>query len=348
MHPSAVIQVITSLERSCPDAQLWIATHSMPILAKLDPNYLWCMSDGDVFFGGNRTQEILLSILGGPENIDKVAQFLRRPSEVAVVTFAAECLNPPSPICTQEEDPQLQQIERAIFPDGVQRLDLRILDWGAGLCRLAVALGEKAPSISYYAYEPDISLKNNGVDIIETFYSNPEDRWFSKLSDLCASFRSEPVDVVVMCNVLHEINPHEWRTNFQTMADILSDTGFLLVIEDLFMPHGELAHKHGFVLLDHTAMRCLFCQSDSNIIVAKSHHDARFNSRLWAYRIPKAELRKVTSKSVVNALDWITKQARRQIDEIRQSNNHSFKSGRELALHLVQYANSSICAEELR
>ncbi len=130
LHPEAAIKVLQKIADVAANTQVWIGTHSLPLLASLDPASIWCMKDGEVFYAGNKTEEVLHSLMGGATNIDKLTTFLSAPAEFAANTFVAECLSAPSVSMTGEDDPQANQIASVIRKFSGK--SLRVLDWGAG------------------------------------------------------------------------------------------------------------------------------------------------------------------------------------------------------------------------
>lgn len=94
LHPGAAAEVIKRIRAACPNGQIWIATHSVHLLAQADANDIWFVKDGQITKGGSKTQEVLCSLLGGEEGQLKLATLLARPAEYAVSYFALQCLSP--------------------------------------------------------------------------------------------------------------------------------------------------------------------------------------------------------------------------------------------------------------
>ena len=107
------------------------------------------------------------------------------------------------------------------------------------------------------------------------------------------------VDVVIMCNVLHEIPPASWRRLFteQILTHALKDDGYLLILEDMGIPYGEKAHQHGFILLDTEQLQTLFAvdREDPREFFSDSESG---EGRLKAHLIRAEALRKVTAATV--------------------------------------------------
>jgi hypothetical protein len=111
------------------------------------------------------------------------------------------------------------------------------------------------------------------------------------------------VDIVVMCNVLHEIPPEDWKKLFGangTVPRLLKARGRLLILEDMEIPHGELAHRFGFLLLDDAHLRKLMActEADPERILTVSVRD----DRLKVHAIPRSLLGRTTPESTKAAL----------------------------------------------
>ncbi len=97
--------------------------------------------------------------------------------------------------------------------------------------------------------------------------AQPSESHFASLSELAKECEFAPIDVVVMCNVLHEIDPSDWvKTLSIDVPPILLEDGYLLIAEDTLLPHGELAHRKGFLVLDDVGVRKLFNDAKREIL----------------------------------------------------------------------------------
>jgi ABC-type cobalamin/Fe3+-siderophores transport system ATPase subunit len=351
LHPEAVIRILERISAVAANTQIWIATHSLPLLASLDPRSIWCIKDGEVTYAGNRTEQVLYSLMGGAKNVERLSAFLSSPAGFAISTFASECLLAPSSVMTPASDPQCNLIAVAIrdVPGDV----LRILDWGAGRGRLAKTLQQNVDTqtssasrkIDYFAYEPNHECRDECINSMSGLVTGPAEHHFQLHTDLARAFDRAKVDIVVMCNVLHEIDPLQWvKTLSVDISSALKDEGFLLIAEDTLMPHGEMAHQNGFLVLDDVGLGNLFSDTNQEIVFSTSEND-RYRGRLVAALIPKRLLASVSIDSVRNACNWQHKQAKLKIAEIRNHPLSDPASGRELAFQLAQFANASMVLE---
>jgi ABC-type multidrug transport system ATPase subunit len=352
LHPAACVDVISKIRSAARQSQLWIATHSVGIISEFaDQATLLFASNGKIEYAGSAPERILKTLIGSDEGIDKARDFMSLPSIFAQNRYAAECLLPPSVVAGGALDDQTRQISEAIQsmrPDGEL---LRILDWGAGKGRLLQNLLAIDPLVAdkydYKAFDPFPGDRKTCEAVIVANYGDANNRYSSDPSTISVQIDPGSIDVVVMCNVLHEIEPVEWLNIFGGSGPIhssLSDDGFLLVVEDEEVPVGERAHKHGFIVFDTAELKALFNIKATDTGFKQS--DQRDDGRLKAHLIPKACLSRITAQSRVAALKKRQQRASGEIKKIRSS-AASYKNGRKLGFWLQQYANSSLALEEL-
>ena len=68
LHPFAVIEVIEKIRSLVTDGQIWIATHSIPILSHFGAEYIWFMENGSIeYAGGKNSRKVLTSLLGSDD-----------------------------------------------------------------------------------------------------------------------------------------------------------------------------------------------------------------------------------------------------------------------------------------
>ncbi len=226
---------------------------------------------------------------------------------------------------------------------------IRILDFGAGRGRLISALREGiqdkavlAERIDYRAFDPDESNHAECESAIARVYDNAQDRLFHSEKDLGAKLDPKSVDVVVMCNVLHEIDVTEWLGLFgeeSLICTLLRDDGFLLVVEDTEMRVGERAHQRGFLVLDTAGLKTLFAITESETRFIRD--DARGDGRLQAHLIPKQCLANATSESLKAALKQVQRLAMEEIRNLRRE-PADYRRGRRHAFHVQQLANAQL------
>lgn len=360
LHPSASIDLFKAIYESNKSSQIWVATHSIPLLAyifSVEPMSLWYVDGGSASNSGRNPKAVLESLLGDEDQIGRLNSFTGLPAMLANVNYAAECLLPPKVISGNgSKDPQASQIQTVISGVAKGGEKFKLLEFGAGEGRLLDSLAaeslEQGTLVSdffdYYAYEP---YSNDGacLKVIEKYYENPEERFFRDSDSYFALMDDSSIDVVVMCNVLHEISPKKWIEIFSEGALIsraLSDSGYLLLVEDQRLPTGENAHEYGFVLLDTPQLKTLFGVNADDIKQGKFVVDSQRDGRLKAHLISKSLLSRVTVESRKSAIAQLAKSAKSKIGELNNKSG-TYQNGMLYGFWVHQFANSSMCLEEL-
>jgi len=355
LHPKILIDILEKILTVNTNGQIWIATHSIPLIAHFDPSCLYLMDNNTVHFAG-RNPDRILNDLVGDEGKEKLTNFLNLPAIFASVKFASECLAPPNIINTGIDDIQTNQINGILNKQMNSVGRLSVLDFGAGRGRLVKLLQQlrqnetdsKIPLLDYFAFdipEVDINVKKECIAAIDSYYSKADKvkkkRYFSNKTEFQFG-GGEYFDVVLMCNVFHEINPTDWSELFswnEIISSFLKESGYLLIVEDQQMPIGERAYKNGFMVFGKNQFKILFDITDNDGYVA---FDARKDGRLLAHLIPKKNIGRVSNRSITNSIKSLRKEALEKIDSIRNAEECTFKAGVKLSFWLNQYANSSL------
>ncbi|WP_296446506.1 AAA family ATPase [Rhodoferax sp. UBA5149] len=362
LHPAVLAQVVTALQALLSSSQLWIATHSVPLIAQLmasDSDCLWYVSEGRVKRSGRSPENVLESLMGGPEGAKHLHDLTLLPAQYATIRFLTECLDAPGVVGADIKDPQTNQITEILHRISITRKaegqKVRVLDFGAGKGRLLATLREDASGakewLDYYAYDIDADNKPDCErEILATYPDDPLQRWFKDLHLLEAQIGESAVDVVVMCNVLHEIDPANWLALLSptgTLSQLMCADGYLLVVEDYGIPVGERAHDYGFLLLDEPELCKLFSitQTDrtSKLYVSQTSSDQRYKGRLTAHLISKTCLTRISHATQIAAM---TKLRDRMSDEVeaflRQKHAPKNEIGRTYARNTQLIANASL------
>lgn len=169
LHPSAVIDLLDTIREHNPNGQIWIATHSIPLLSHFDASSLWFVEDGVVKHSGKKPELVLRSLLGNEDRIQKLRDFTSLPSELARNRFTFECLCPPEVVETDSKDPQSIQLNTQLNVIWNNKSSINLLDFGAGKGRMIANLSDyetvSKETLNYHAFEPfntdkDDCLKN--------------------------------------------------------------------------------------------------------------------------------------------------------------------------------------------
>ncbi len=354
LHPSALIEFLDTLGEASKNSQFWIATHSVPLLAHIamkEPMSIWYVENGKVTNSGSQPEQVLRALLGNEEQIDNLNTFTSLPAQYASISYAAECLLEPVTVGGGKGDPQVAQIGGILNFNATMPISL--LDYGAGKSRLLSGLVDIANThgrnladvLSYFAFDPSPQDKEDSLAIIKSVYSGDTVRHFLDQEDFFSTKDNLSIDVVVMCNVLHEIQPDDWLKLFSDASLIgrsLKDSGYLLIVEDQRIPTGEKAHKFGFLVLDTPHLRTLFSVTEKDIQEGLFlSNDHRNDGRLKAHKISKTLLGRLNGDSRKTAIDQLRVTAKSRISELRNS-EPNYKNGQMHGFWTQQFANASL------
>jgi len=354
LHPSIVIETIDRLRACVSNGQIWIATHSIPILAHFDPSMIWYVENNKISHGGKIPEKVLESLLGDENRIAKLQDFISLPAQHATNRFALESLLEPNSVQTNSNDPQSFQIRTELFNLATNG-QLKILDYGAGKGRLisnivdidennSVKLIEKIDYIAFDKFpNDDLNCKN----ALSKAYGNSDNRYFNDMNQLLTYHHNGTFDVVIMCNVLHEIAPKEWLNLFKAdgkITKLLKVNGILLLVEDQLLPIGEKAYQNGFLVLDTPQLKELFkiTVNDTGFLP----NDADGKGRLKAHLIPKNCLAKIDESSILKAIQAVRDLSIEKIKELRASKS-SYEKGKLHGFWTQQLANATLILNEL-
>lgn len=353
LHPSVIIETIDRIAECVPNGQIWIATHSIPLLAHYDPSLLWFVENGKIGYAGRIPEKVLSSLLGDENEIDRLKDFISLPSQFASSRYAFESLLDPKTVETDSTDPQTIQIREELLSLS-NNGKIRILDFGAGKGRLISNLLDLddenikriTDQVDYIAYDPDNKDQEECTNSISRAYSDSANRYFNTIDDILTAYDKESFHVVIMCNVLHEIDPKDWLKLFSTdgiVARLLSDNGVLLLVEDHQLSVGEKAYQKGFLVLDTPQLKDLFkiTEGDSSF----SFVDARGDGRLKAHQIPKDCLLRIDADSRIESMKSLCLTARDKILEIR-TKDKNYKNGKIHGFWVQQFANAQLNLSE--
>lgn len=356
LHPDAVIKVLEQIRSACPRAQIWIATHSVHVLAHFQDHGIWFVKDGVVKRGGRVAERVLSSLVGGDQQLDKLAEFLALPAQRALRAFAVQCLVPPGTVDTLPGDAQTKQIYD-ILSSNVGARPLAVLDYGAGKGRLLAELlaphsdAKCEPAFSYFAYDFEPSEEDAAsVDrYLGAAYGNASGRYrvgqsASALADWKSTF-----DVVVLCNALHEIDPTKWSELFGPSGSItmsLRDDGHFFLVEDYVLAAGERAHRFGFLLLDRAELKLLFAAGDHEI-QSFDHPKQQYRNRLKTHVMARDVIARMTLETIVEALRSLRDRSFSEAREHHANEDRSAESGHKLAVSAHQHLNALLALEAL-
>lgn len=363
LHPSALNDVVDRLLELIPDGQLWIATHSVPLIAHLvarDQDCLWFADRGKFKPAGRTPETVLDSLLGGPDGARRVNDLTLLPSRFASTVFLRQCLLAPGVIGYSERDPQLTQIREVLSGIQEEGNPLCVVDFGSGKGRLLAELSRAAEGrelknlVDYISYEPSSSVAEQCQRLCSSLYGEAEGatRSFTSLQALIEARGRGFADVVVVCNVLHEVTPDGWELEFggsSALAQILKQDGYVLFVEDYALPVGERAHEYGFLLLDQDQLIALFGIEERDVeqrmFTRADHSLTRYQGRLIAHLVSARCLGRLSSATTYAAIQSLQEQSLNRLGELL-AHSHDAKSGsdygRESALVTQLAANATL------
>ncbi|MEC5385774.1 AAA family ATPase [Uliginosibacterium sp. H3] len=358
LHPSAAVDLLKSLYNAT-GSQIWIATHSVPLLAyvaSIEPMSLWFVEDGEVTNAGRHPQTVLTSLLGSAEGIAQLNTFTGLPAQLAAINFATESLFAPKVVSDGVHDPQVEQIAKAIDSLRVGE-SLRLLDFGAGKGRLLQGIAAQfddeglaiSDRLSYFAFDSYPHDQDVCKQVISTYFPDVEGRYSNTREDFFTHNEDQSVDVVVMCNVLHEIPPRNWVDLFSQQSLVkraLKEDGYILVVEDQRIPIGEKAHEQGFLVLDTSHLRTLFAVSSADVEAGLFVRTTRRDGRLTAHLIAKCLLSNLSAETRRTAVEQLKATAKQKIVELR-ARPANYSNGQEHGFWTQQFANASLFLDEV-
>ncbi|AFV97521.1 MULTISPECIES: ATP-binding protein [unclassified Sulfuricurvum] len=339
LHPNILLDTIDKIRSVLKNGQVWIATHSVSLLAHVDPLSIWYMDNGSVSYAGKIPEKVLQGLIGDEEKINELTDFLSLPAQLATIQYAYECLQAPDSVMTDKNDRQVQQIYEYLS----RHRPLSLLDFGAGKGRLVTTLFEldkekgidTQSCLEYFAYNIDDEDREICEDNINIVYHDSKKRHFFSETDLRDNMNKSSCHIVLMTNVFHEIHPDKWNDEMRLIHNFLIDGGYLMIIEDQVIPKGEKAYKEGFIVLDKAEFKELFSLHDYECFTSPE------NERLKLHVIPKNALIRITSETKQQALLSHIAKAKREIDFLR-SQIPSYSNGKKHAFWTQQFANASL------
>lgn len=355
LHPAALIEVLSKITPHVKNGQVWIATHSINVLAHFDPSCIWYIDDGKVSYAGNVPRTVLEGLLGNEEEIEKLSHFLSLPAQMASNKFAFESLFYPHVLITGPEDHQVKQIHDLIKDRVTTGKKLKILDFGIGKGRLLSTIYENerlrnsdvTDWLDFYGYDTFDTYKDICIKVFEDIYGSSTNRYFNEAKEMLAKHDENTFDIIVMCNVFHEIDPNDWLNQFNSVTSpfkLLKDDGYLLIVEDQFLAVGEKAHAKGFLVYDELEFKKLFKITTTDKYLST---DYRKDGRLKSHHIPKDCINRMDATSKKESLSILLQNSKDEIKKLRKVTSPSFKTGKLHGFWSQQLANASLALEEL-
>jgi len=310
LHPDICIRALDKLQKDVlgNGGQIWLATHSLPLIAWAGAESLYFVQDGAAVFAGSMPSTIWQSLIGGAEARDALVSFLDGDAAAAATRFASDCLLHPEVAPARPGDPQPKQLVSIVADRLRTGQGVRMLEIGAGAGRLVHAVAEmlrtdpslRPEQLTYIAYEDARFLiaehKISCERHLETLRSLGVQAQHSiDFADLKAR-NVNHVDLTVLANTLHEVPVDDWLHLFEQIRHASKPAATLLVIEDQEPRIGELPHPRGFLILEKAEWEALV---DAEI---RERVDVHAGRRLTAFEIPVDSLGNVSTSAETDVL----------------------------------------------
>lgn len=321
LHPKALLKFIQILKESDYFSSIWIATHSLFLVPEFEFKELVYIDNSSVIPRRSTIYKNIFTDLLG-EDIIKTTQFLASLSQWEYCQYMAECFLDPDVIDTI--NPKDEQV--LLFLKFLEsHPTLKVLDFGGGSARLGLSLLESenylSDKIKYEIYDPNPEYKGKKFRIY---------RSVDKIE--------EKYDCIVMMNVLHEIEPSEWKSIFMDIHSLLNDGGYLLFVETAVLNKGEMPTKEGFLVLNNSELQTLF-SSISPFTPLK----LKEKQKSICVPIPKDFLKRVSRKSINDSIEVLESQTYEKLKAERSKAN--FQTSRYYAFLTQQYLNAKLYVE---
>ncbi|MBL0048076.1 MAG: AAA family ATPase [Bacteroidetes bacterium] len=335
LHPEAQITLINALKSIIgKTGQLWIATHSIHILSHLDYDEIMMVKDDEIIPPSRTTPgKSFNDLMGIDEHLNELISFITSISEWAYGNFMVQCFKEPDVIFGKNiNDPQYK-IFKTFLND---MTSIELLDFGAGKGRIGYTIQEDemvSKKVIYSAFEPDkgnYAILNNVPDK-KVIYSN--------LNEIPIN----NYDCVVLCNVLHEINPKEWVNILTSIKNLLKENGYLLIIEDRYLPKGENAHEFGYLVFGNEETKILLSSSSSMLLKLD---EVEYSERIIFNAFLKSEINPST-ESVINSIKKLKENCFVNIKSFKKKVN-DINQGRRYANETQLYINAQLALEILK
>lgn len=340
LHPESEIDLIKSIKGVIGEkGQLWIATHSLSILANLSYDEIFMVKGGTIIHPQKTTPEdCFVQLMGIGHQVEKLSHFVSNISIWAYMNFITQCFDNPDVIeSAKANDPEVELFKKSLK---LKENGTILLDFGAGKGRVFKEL------------KNDLNLNNKlNYSALEINNENTHELLTLGIKTVYNSHNELPkkfFDYVLLCGVLHEVPIIEWEENLNKIKDSLKDDGFIILIEDLMLPKGEKIEKEGFLILDSTSVQTLFSMREEPSLLKSDM--PRYKDRMLCALIHKEKMGVIDNNSIINALIKLRDNIKIKEWELRgeiptPENRHEL--GRKSAFYSQLYLNTVFAEETL-
>lgn len=342
LNPQSVRNILKQLgETFGRKGQLWVASHSLDVLL--------CLNSRNCFWVERKNRETFIhkpdiehfskireELYGNHVDAQLGQSFREDEMKHYFSEFMIQCLKEPETVkCINQKDIQLNMFLQCLCQ---QEEEIDILDFGAGRGRIGEALRELDDKrLSYYAYD----IKPENISKIQE--NGFAKRVYGSKEDISRRF-----DVILLCNVLHEMYVWCWEDDLNFILSRLNENGILIFIEDLELPVGEYIDETGFLLLDGEMSTKLFGEENISLILAK---EEKYRGRILCAVISSNA--HVSKEDIIETLKLLKERNFEKIWQIRRNRKDDFilhprRLGVEMARAAQLVVNADIALEYLQ
>ena len=312
LHAKAIVDFIKQLQKNLPQAKLWIATHSVHIMAHFKFNEIIYIDGGKVQPNNSLIYDKVCDTM---VDTKEMQQFVSFSGLYGFYEFFRECFSEPG--AEGDANDKLAQIKQRVRKMGITK----ILDYGAGKGRFFKLLAE-IPSLDYHAFEINEEYHDDLRQLL-----SPSGKIYAHATDIPPG----AFDAVLLINTLHEIPLDQWLDTFAAINRSLKNGGCLFFCETSPLITGEHIENTGYLVLGAEEQRALFG-------VEPVHLDKK--KKLHFSEVPKRNLPVLTQKNLLITLTALK-------DNSFESWANERENARNAAFYAVQHLNAEKALTQL-
>lgn len=309
LHPAMEIKVIQDIREIVEKkGQLIIATHSINIKSHLNNDEIFVVREGKITHPQiSSPTESLSELIGLEDRIYKLSEFLDASDSWFYTNFVVQCFDDPEVIdYSGPNDPQVEEFKDKLKSISTKKTKkINVLDFGAGQGRLLNQLQNEVQLFNHINYE----VLEPKTEFHENLISLGAKKTYEKIDELPNVF----FDIVVLCNVLHEIKLGEWINTLNKIISSIKSDGFLFIIEAKMLKKGEKIGTAGFLLLDYDELKILFNLSNDPSKLKIEDSESKIISTL----ISKKNLKEITLDSLGDCIEALAQNTLNKIETLR-------------------------------
>ena len=333
LHPIVAIDFINHLTQKLDKARLWVATHSVHLMAMDNFKFydIIYIKNGEVQSSDSKMYDNICETMVDTEGMRKLVAFS---GMYGFYAFFKECFDEPDSEITIKGN-TLNPLKKEI--EEIRKLGIKkILDYGAGKGRFFELLSI-IPNIEYYAYD----YKEENFDELAKLI--PADRIYS---NICVKAKPIPqnsdFDAVLLINTLHEISHDEWAEAFKIIKNALADDGHLFFCETVPLITGEFIGNTGFLVLGVDEQKVLFGDEvEPKRFGDKDENGIFQEGKLHFSRVPRNAIPELSDEKRISVLSALEKNSYKKWLITREmARDKENNTARNTAFYAVQHLNA--------